>query len=180
MGKRSNFEKIPQDKYNTPERATWPLVRETKPCRYAEPCAGKGDLIRHLAIDGFECVHASDIAPDNRKTPVRIQKCDALKLTADDVASADMIITNPPWTREILHPMIRHFIRLKPTFLLFDADWIHNEEAAELVMRCALIISIGRVQWFPGSEHAGKDNCCWYFFPQRHFSGPRVIPRNGG
>jgi hypothetical protein len=46
-------------------------------------------------------------------------------------------------------------------------------------MRCAKIVSIGRVKWFPGSESAGKENCAWFFFPTDHFDGPRFYGRKG-
>ena len=41
----------------------------------------------------------------------------------------EYIITNPPWNRKILHPMIEHFADFKPTWLLFDADWMHTKQS---------------------------------------------------
>ena len=32
---------------------------------------------------------------------------------------ADYIITNPPWDRKLLHPMIEYFTAFRPTWLLF-------------------------------------------------------------
>lgn len=183
MGKRSEFEKIEKDKYNTPARAAWPLIPylPVGDVDYAEVCAGRGDLIRHLMGEpGVTCRLATDIEPDDEESPMRIKTRDALSITADDLraAGATMVITNPPWTRTVLHPIILHFLQICPAWYLFDADWMHNRQAAQLLMRCARIVPIGRVKWIPDSPHSGLDNACWYFFPTNHSAGPTVAPRN--
>ena len=43
---------------------------------------------------------------------------DALELGYYD--AADAIITNPPYTREVMHRLIAHFQRIAPTWLLLD------------------------------------------------------------
>ena len=69
MGKRSNFERRKQDKYDTPEKAVYPLLRHlTTPTRFIEPCAGKGLLIRWLETAGHQCVARSDVSKDARTT----------------------------------------------------------------------------------------------------------------
>ncbi len=78
----------------------------------------------------------------------------------------DVIITNPPWTRSILHPMIEHFSAMRPTWLLFDADWVHTKQAAPYLPYLRKIVSVGRVKWIPDSPHTGKDNCAWHLFDQ--------------
>ncbi len=77
---------------------------------------------------------------------------------------ADYIITNPPWDRKLLHPMIEYFTAFRPTWLLFDADWIHTKQSVQYLPLLKKIVSIGRVQWIPDSKSTGKDNCCWYLF----------------
>jgi len=74
-----------------------------------------------------------------------------------------MFITNPPWDRKILHPMIEHFRMQAPTWLLFDADWQHTVQAAQFLKYCSRIVSVGRVSWMENGTQ-GKDNCCWYKF----------------
>jgi hypothetical protein len=91
-----------------------------------------------------------------------------LRLTLYDVAGADAIITNPPWSRPILHKMILHFQRLKPTWLLFDSDWAYNRMAAPYLDTCSDIVAVGRLKWIEGTTHSGKDNCSWYRFWCRH------------
>lgn len=183
MGKRSDFKRNVNDKYDTPANAVWPLLDHLVPGTiYAEPCAGKGQLIRHLTAEGFKCGLATDIAPHNSRSPIPIEKRSALSLTDKMLtrAKVQMILTNPPWTRELLHPMIEHFMTLRPTLLLFDADWMHTGQASELLKRCERIISVGRVKWIPKSKHVGMDNCCWYFFPCDHYTGPTFIGRKPG
>jgi hypothetical protein len=179
MGKRSNFERVEHDQYDTPARAVWPLLAHLEPgVTYAEPCAGRGDLIRHLAEDDFKCGYASDVAPRNRLSPMQIKKRPFQKVTASHLRNCDMIITNPPWTREILHPLIEHFLTLKPCWLLYDADWMHNgDPVPRLLKRCSKIVAVGRVKWIAGSQGAGKENCAWFHFPTHHFDGPHFYGR---
>lgn len=130
--------------------------------------------------DGLRCVWASDVAPKDEDSPVRIKPRDALSITAEELraAGARMVITNPPWTREVMHPIIEHFLGICPQWMLFDADWMHNKSSSKLIMRCARIVPIGRVKWFPDSPHTGVDNVAWYFFPTGHNAGPTFAPRN--
>jgi hypothetical protein len=186
MGKRSpNFERVANDAYDTPARAVWPLLAHLdKDDYFAEPCAGQGNLIRHLHNDHIFCAYASDIAPRRASTRLericRIEKRDALKITKATINHCDVIITNPPWTRLILHAIIEHFISIKPAWYLFDADWMHNGESAWLLRRCSKIVAIGRVKWIPGSLAAGKDNSCWYYFPGGNWIGqPTFYGRKG-
>lgn len=163
MGKRSNFERVDRDWYPTPYEAVVPLLPHL-PCgfRYVEPCCGDGALINHLGGNG--CQFFSDIDP---KMPYAACM-DFERLEYDHVRGADYIITNPPWDRKILHPMIEHFCNLKPTWLLFDADWMHTRQSAPYMKWLVKIVSVGRVKWIPDSKMTGKDNCAWYLFDAWH------------
>jgi len=159
MGKRSNFERNPRDYYPTPEAAVIPLIRHLdKGSTFCEPCAGNGVLINHLEKFGLKCENAWDIDPQAKG----IEKKDTLK--EHDLYS-DYYITNPPWDRKILHPLIEHLTFFnKPTWLLFDADWAHTKQSSEYMPYCKKIVSVGRVKWIPDSKMTGKDNCAWYLF----------------
>ena len=165
MGKRSNFQRIDKDAYQTIDpRAVAALKPHLDGIKtFAEPCAGKGHLIVNLEMAGLRCIYASDIETG----------FDALD--ADDFGHIDAIITNPPWSRPILHAMIRHFQNLAPTWLLFDADWAHTKQAAPFLAQCSHIVSVGRLIWIPGTKMTGKDNCAWYRFDKHHSAGPRFI-----
>lgn len=184
MSKRRNtFERITHDKYKTPERGVWPLIRHLPPgVRYAEPCAAEGKLIKWLNEDGFRCTWASDIEPERPVVDMPIMRLDAMKLTDAMLRQrrVDMIITNPPWTRPILHELIKHFRSLRDTWLLFDVDWMFNGESAHLVRCAKLAVAVPRLKWIENTEHGATDNVCWFFFPKGHYGdGPTVIPRNG-
>lgn len=169
MGKRSDFERIAQDKYRTPPEGIAPLLPYLpRGASFAEPCAANGQIVDYLESAGHPCVFASDIAPERGD----VTALDVLQLRW---IAADFFITNPPWERTLLHAIIAHLSSMKPTWLLFDADWMMTGQAEKLLDGCALVVSIGRLKWFPGSESAGKDNCAWYLFQPGHTGGPRVI-----
>ena len=158
MGKRSDFERKPRDFYPTPIEAVYPLLPHL-PDRFsfAEPCAGDGALVEHLETKGV-CMWASDIEPQAEG----IHKRSYDELSFDELIDSECVITNPPWDRKILHPMIEHFKSLKPTWLLFDADWMHTRQSREYIKYCSMIVSVGRIKWF--GNMTGKDNCAWYLF----------------
>ena len=63
--------------------------------------------------------------------------------------------------------MIDHLCKIAPTWLLFDADWMHTKQAIPYLDYCEKIVSIGRVKWFGNAS--GKDNSCWYLFDGKDF-----------
>lgn len=141
---------------------------------YAEPCAGDGDIVKSMKWHGHRCVYACDISPGRGRD--WIEKRDALTLDKSwrRRAGAQMFITNTPWRREILHPLIEHLSSLLPTWLLLDADYMHTQQAAPYLDRCSHIVSAGRVRWIKNSDNDGVDNAAWYFFPHRpHSGGPK-------
>lgn len=171
MGKRSNFERVERDFYPTPKAAVLPLIPHLpRLVRFWEPCAGDGALIKAMPCWAM-CVACSDIDP--RGLDGWMQQADALSvdMSAVEMAEADHIITNPPWDRKTLHPMIEHFSAMRPTWLLFDADWIHTKQSAPFMPWLHKVVSVGRVKWIPGSKMTGKDNCAWHLFDQ-NVSGP--------
>ena len=166
MGKRSDFERKPRDYYPTPYEAVVPLLpyiitptaaRGYK-SQFIEPMAGDGRLARHIETDGHKCVYMCDLEPQAEG----IEKRDVLFFDKP-LPPCDLIITNPPWEREVLHAAIERFTDHAPTWLLFDADWMHTVQAIPYRHMVAKIISIGRVSW-EGNGVSGMDNCCWYFF----------------
>jgi len=161
MGKRSTFERRERDFYPTPREAVLPLLPHLPmQAWYIEPCAGDGALIGHL--NGHHCVYGVDIEP---RWPI-VRSGDAREMSYN-LAEATMFITNPPWDRKTLHPIIMNLSKQAPTWLLFDADWMHTRQAAPYLPLCRKIVSVGRVKWIPDSPFTGKDNCAWYLFDSR-------------
>jgi hypothetical protein len=175
MGKRSDFEREKLDFYPTPMAAVNPLLQLMMPGdTFCEPCAGAGDLVRHLEAAGLRCVSAFDVEPRHDS----IRRHDASFITQNDLNGAKYIITNPPWDRPPLHQIMERCSELAPTWLLFDADWMHTKQAAPYLPYCWTIISVGRVKWIADSDMAGKDNCCWYLFKRERCPvGTRFIGR---
>ena len=180
MGKRSNFQRRKNDFYETPEAAIYPLLFHLQSnSRYCEPCAGKGKLVKILADYGHKCVFKSDInpAPRGQIWPIH----DATKTNYIKYINVDCFITNPPWSRNLLHPIIENLSNQYPTWLLFDADWLHTKQSIPYLPRLRKIVSVGRVKWFPDSPHTGKDNCCWYLFDKPDETNlPIFIGRQNG
>jgi hypothetical protein len=161
MTKRAmQFRRRPRDFYPTPYEAVVPLIPHLGDIkRYCEPCAGDGALVDHLSKHGLICARARDVAPRRKD----IERKDALTTLTGNI---DAFITNPPWDRTVMHPMIDFLSAQHPTWLLIDSDWAHTKQAVPYLVYCRKIVSIGRVKWIPNSKMTGKDNCAWYLFDQ--------------
>jgi hypothetical protein len=176
MGRRSTgkFARAERDFYPTIDpRAVEPVIPhlhyETGG-RYVEPCVGEGHLKRLLDRYGLVCVSSGDLLPGTEIPHLDeewIRDC-----------KADFIITNPPWDRAVLHPLIIRLSRLVPTWLLIDAPWMHTRQAAPYLQRCTAIVSVGRLKWFEDTPHQSKDDCAWFRFHWNHHAiGPRFFGR---
>jgi len=172
VGKRSSFERIPRDFYPTPYEAVWPLLPHLGSfVTFCEPCCGDGRLVGYLERAGHKCVCAFDIDPKFDGA-----YCMDATINHSD-GEPDFYITNPPWERETLHAIIWNLSAHLPTWLLFDADWIHTKQSAPFMPWLHKIVSVGRVKWIPDSKMTGKDNCCWYLFDQSREASTQFIGR---
>ena len=155
MGKRSQFERIPQDKYMTtdpgPVRRLQPFLKPHT--IFAEPCAGNGDIIKQMKWFGHRCSYACDIEPGPlssrmlRTDPIHKRNAMTLDKNFARLTDATMFITNLPWSRGIFHPLIDHLSKLMPLWTIADANWMHTKQAAPYIERCSVIVSVGRVKW---------------------------------
>lgn len=166
MGKRSDFQRIAKDYYRTFDKRANESLRKFLPDNYtyAEPFCGRGDLIDQL--EG-KCVFASDIDPDleNNITNLTFIQKSYTMVNDSDISEAEYIISNPPWSRNILHPSIEYFCNKKPTWFLFDSNWMFTKQAKYYLDKyCVKIVTIGRLKWIEGTTMSGKDDCCWYLF----------------
>lgn len=181
MGKRSDFKRRKNDAYMTPDEAIAPLLSILpKGCSFIEPCGGAGAIVDFLEASGHECIDYFDIDPQRED----VKKMDAFDYGINNYYAADTIITNPPWLRSkasdfLLHRMIKLWSSIRPTYLLFDADWMHNIGSAELVENyCVKALPIGRVKWIQDSPHSSVDNVCWYLFDAQEGGQPmQFLPR---
>jgi hypothetical protein len=73
--------------------------------------------------------------------------------------------------------LIDRFASIRPTWLLFDADWMHTKQAIPYLQYCSKVVAIGRVKWIEDSKFTGKDNACWYLFDKNEMSGTQFYGR---
>jgi hypothetical protein len=163
------FRRKERDSYDTPAEAVRPLIRHLRSdghrkVRFYEPCAGAGKLTEALIKTGC-ClvVGESDIEPRS----LHVKPLNAFHVGEADIEGATHFITNPPWDRKILHPLVEKLSMMRPTWLLLDADWMHTKQAIPYLEHCIKIVSVGRVSWMANNV-SGFDNCCWYLFDWKH------------
>ena len=160
MAKRTEkqFERIPRDYYPTPLEGVLTLLPHLDPhTRFIEPCAGGGHLAEHLMRAGHNPIALYDVNGIFPYADARTHKYD----------DPPMFITNPPWTRELLHPIITNLSDQAPTWLLFQSDWLYTKQAIPFYSRIVSHVSAGRIEWFKGDPEStgpGKDNATWYLF----------------
>lgn len=162
MSKRSTFDKVPKDFYPTTDPNALPkvFIDFVRGRKYAEPCCGSGDLV-DLLVDAATCNWESDI--EYRGAGV---VWDAMCLSNNELEKCDCIITNPPYTRSVLLPLIDHLVSLKDTWLLLPSDLMHNRYFGSYMERCSKVVSIGRLCWFKkeGKRVDSTDNYAWYLW----------------
>jgi hypothetical protein len=154
MGKRSQFDRLPSDLYDTPAAAVEPLLRWLEPhTAFIEPCYGNGVLRDALEASGHRFVGGFDLPIDARAHSYGVKP-------------GEIFITNPPsWGRpRELHPLIENLSDQAPCWLLMSADWLFNQSSGPLTKRLRRIVAVGRVKWIPGSKYVGKDNVAWLLF----------------
>jgi hypothetical protein len=168
MSKRfpNRYAKQPRDFYPTPFVTVEPLIPHLKASRvneFCDPCAGQGDLVRHLEFFGLRCTYAGDIETGQ----------DALEIEHFDTPP----ITNPPFSREstpLLLAIIRHFIARAPcTWLLLPADRINNQNILPFLPHCSDMVVAGRDRWLQNGG-TGTTALAWFRFDRMHTSGPVV------
>lgn len=174
MGKRSSFEKRGRDYYWTPLEPIRPLVPYLLGQQYAEPCVGGGDLVKginHLTFrlpNKPRCGFASDLQPDTPRLAVNVPTLsytqrDARSLLPADLIGIDCIVTNPPFTWDVLSVLLEVWIDLKPTWLLLPSDMANNVRFARFMGFCSDIIPVGRISWMENGQ-SGMENYSWYMF----------------
>lgn len=164
--KGQKFPRIPQDRYYTPFRPVVPLIPYISHVEhFAEPCAGGGDLIRHLSYFGKSCIYHNDLdnGVDARTDPA--------------LEAVDRIITNPPYKWSVLQPMIARFMRIAETWLLLETDFLFNGQSAPFLRHCSDVVPVGRVNWFPGTKFESRKHYAWFCFHIHHTAYPTMHPR---
>jgi hypothetical protein len=164
--RRSRYLKKARGLYETREpRAVEALSTYLPPgSRFIEPCAASGRLRGHLIAhpNGYTCDRASDIVP----LASDVERKDVFSYTSADVAPGAAFITNPPYDRDVLDPLIAHLSDVAPTWLLLYVGWLFAQESAPLCDRMRFIVPLGhRPRWFDGKGSETRD-FAWVLFGQ--------------
>jgi hypothetical protein len=156
----TKFERNPRDYYRTWDpRALPPLLRFLEPGTvFVEPCAGAGDLVDQLTAAGMTCHAKFDIEPQR----FDIRRGDALDVRWRP--RRGMFITNPPWRRALLLPLIRHLASQAPTWLLIDAMFLFNAGSIPLHPILRKVVGTPRLTWIEGTTDSSVDDSAWYLF----------------
>ena len=156
MSKRTSGT-APRTWWPTPLAAIQPLLAVLDPgTAFIEPCAGDGALMYALIDAGHPCVEARDIAP----LDLAVDVGDALDLAPRPAVT---VITNPPFERKLLVPLLCHWHRRQPAWLLLPSDALINLWFAPFAPYVNEIVPIGRISWLNNGV-AGKDNNAWVRF----------------
>jgi hypothetical protein len=167
MSKRSSFARRKNDAYDTPKAGVQPLLPFlTAQTRFVEPCAGNGSLVDRLTDAGHYCVLSCDVEPRREDVDIIDALSDIFRKRANQLAF-DCVVTNPPWSRHLLHPMIEIFTDIAPTWLLFDADWLFTKQAAPYMRLLSKVVATPRLKWIEGSKYTSKDNTAWFLFDKQ-------------
>ncbi|MEP2841513.1 hypothetical protein [Roseibium sp.] len=178
MGKRSSFGRVAKDFYLTIDpRAVPPVIPFLKAegiRSFIDPCWGWGHSVGPLTRAGLTCLGRYDIAPG---TSIKVDpdlpgqqghviQRDGRDLSFADLNGADAIITNPPWSRDLLNQLIERWSPMVPTWLLFGAGWKHGTtEVPDLIhAHCTDFVPVPRLKWMPGTKDTATDDCGWYRF----------------
>lgn len=163
MGKRSDKPRRAGDFYPTPAEAVGPLLPHIEDIiMFEEPCAGDGRLVDALEQYGKICTYSCDLFP---------RRPDISTFNAFDITTttAQAFITNPPWTWELLEPMVLHLSDIAPTWVLLNADTMHNVRSSVIGEYCVKVVSVGRVSWMMNGVK-GMENAAWFLF-DKSFTG---------
>lgn len=179
MGKRGDtYERSPRDLYETvdPRAVAALLPHVDKRLPFIEPCAGAGALVDQLVGAGLKLHYACDIAPLRHGFGM----LDARAVRIDE---SEQVITNPPFTRSLMHEIMVHCARQAPSWFLVEADWVMTQQAAPILREHgAEVVSIGRLKWFRKGDPRDKgndpmDNFVWLKLVPQPFGGITFWPR---
>lgn len=185
MGKKANVgsnnitvkERRKDDFYPTPRKAVEPLLPHLfEYGNFIEPCAGAGDLVKHIESMtdyGVVCRYACDVTP----RASLVEQRSALSLTDADVVGVDLIITNPPFQWEMLKPILDHLPTLKPTWLLLPFSYACNKRMGVYMQMCKKVVPIGRVKWIEDSKQSSTDDFAWFLFDSDFIGTTKLYAR---
>ena len=167
MAKRTNTDSALTNRNNfwpTPREAVLPLVDHLRldtifsKWRYVEPCAGDGALVDALAEQGFLCAGAFDVAPRRADIKARDAALAPVRLIPHLPR-----VTNPPWAKHLLKPILDNLVGQTVVWLLLPLDMAANIWTNPYMAHVNKLVPLGRVSWL-GNGKAGMENSAWFRF----------------
>jgi hypothetical protein len=163
------YERQAQDFYPTPDWVTQCLL-DTVPLRgtVLEPCAGLGAMAKVIADAGHQVVASDLVRRDGSVYPILAS--DALQAALP--VGVQAIVSNPPYTRDLLPQLVDHWLGLlKPVSgqlcLLLLAQWGESASGQALTTRhpayAGRVRLPRRIRWFPkkAGDSSPQHNHCW-------------------
>lgn len=89
---------------------------------------------------------------------------DAREINLYQLNYAEVVITNPPYSKWMLHPIIDNLVQIAPTWMLLSSDFMHRRASAPYMKRCEKVVSAGQIRWF--GDSTGRYTSCWYLFTE--------------
>lgn len=184
MAKSSPFPNAPRDLYQTQACGVAPLIGQLTRhghMRVVDPCAGAGNIafylaaLRALTPHDVEAVGQYDVRP----LAPHIEQMDARHMSSSHVAGADAFVTNPPWSRRLLDPLMAHLYGLAPTWLLLPLDHAANAWFAPHMEHCLEVHPTPRLRWFEptvGHDDVYTRNTAWFLFDAEAEGGTMIFP----
>ena len=173
MGKRTDYERVPHDLYETPLSAVTALLPWLEPAtRFVEPCIGRGALAGHLKRAGHVLVAAHDLPDD-----ARVMRYGALE------GRGVLAISNPPfWGRpRDLHALIANVSDQATFWALLQHDWLANAGSGVLASRVRTVIPVGRLKLIPDSASFRNGQCrLGEVHPSKRRADDLRLPRSTG
>jgi hypothetical protein len=162
----SGFERVPDDRYETPGHITATIVPylSSRALRIWEPAHAPGDKLGNaLRAAGFRVTSTAGDFLQHHDPP-------------DDV---DALVTNPPYGYQgkTACAFIRHALALKVPHvaLLLPVDFDSAITRTSLFEDCRMfagkIVLRRRIKWFPG-DSGPSTNHAWYLWDQAHRGSP--------
>lgn len=161
MNYHSNFDRIPQDRYETPEHVSAIILPYIEHIRCIwEPACASGKMVRVLAENGARWVCESDIETGT----------DFLKEHWLPMLSVRGIVTNPPYSRGLSQQFVEHAITLMEPVgglvaMLLPHGWDLAQERSHLFEGHPAWhrqVSIRhRIRWFEGTTGNPRGHHSW-------------------
>lgn len=182
------YERIPQDRYETPEWVTRAGMRLLGRGRHKiwEPCCASGKMSRVLMDAGYD-VFSSDIAvPLNARGIYPACNIDFMQ-AKEMPEGCDGVFSNSPYS--IAPAFVRHALKLTHgrqgfVILLLPMNWDAAATRPDLFEHCPAfaekMVLRRRIVWFerppePGKKRvAPKENHAWYRWDWLHHGAPTI------